>query len=181
MHPGRRAAVLLAAAGVVLSTGCSVFSDEPKPDPAAQAFLSAWGRGDVAAAAAATDDSAAAQATLRAVKTSLAPTRGELAAGSVSVDGDRATAAYTASWTLPGLSAPWRYDGRLALVRRDAGRLAGALGAGGHAPAAGRRPDDRRAAGAAGAGPRCRTPRARRSSAGWTPSPSASSRAGHAT
>ena len=32
-------------------------------------------------------------------------------------DDDHATAAYTASWQLPGVGAPWRYDGTLPLVR----------------------------------------------------------------
>jgi cell division protein FtsI/penicillin-binding protein 2 len=115
---GRSAAALLAALAVTAS-GCSVFRDAPEPDPAARAFLDAWARGDVAAAGNATDDAASAQATLQEVKEALAPTRAEMTLGAVSTEGDQATAAYSAAWSLPGVADPWRYAGRLALVRQD--------------------------------------------------------------
>ena len=117
MPAGRRAAALLAAVALT-ATGCSLFRDDPKPDPAARAFLDAWARGDVAAAASATDDPTAAQATLQAVKEGLGAS-GQLALGAVETSGDAATAAYRASWTVRGVGTPWTYDGRLALVRRD--------------------------------------------------------------
>ncbi len=115
---GRGAAALLAVLAVA-TAGCSVFGHAPKPDPAAQAFLSAWASGDIAAAGAATDDPAAAQATLQQVKEALAATHGELSLRGVSTDGDTGIANYSAAWSLPGLGDPWRYDGTLALVKQD--------------------------------------------------------------
>jgi cell division protein FtsI/penicillin-binding protein 2 len=114
----RRAAAVLAALAVAV-TGCSLFGDDPKPDDAAVAFLDAWARGDVAAAAAATDNAAGAQAVLQQVKEALGEATAELAVGEVETDGDRATAAYRATWSIPGVAEPWRYDGRLALTRGD--------------------------------------------------------------
>lgn len=112
-----RAVAALAVLGLA-ATGCSVFRHTPEPSPAAQSFLDAWGRGDLAAAAGSTDDAAGSRAGLQAMATALAAARAELRLGAVTKDGDdRATAAFTAAWTLPGVAAPWRYDGRLPLVR----------------------------------------------------------------
>jgi cell division protein FtsI/penicillin-binding protein 2 len=114
----RRGATALLAAVAVTATGCSLFGHSAKPDPAARAFLDAWARGDVAGAAAATDDPTSAQATLQQVKEALAATHADLALGDVSANGDTATAAYTAAWTLPGVGQPWRYTGSLALAKQ---------------------------------------------------------------
>ena len=114
---GRRAAAVLAMLVVTLS-GCSLFGSDPKPDPAAQTFLTAWARGDVAAAGAATDDPTTAQAALQSVKEALNATKAQLTLGTVTKGGhDAATAAFQAAWTVPGVEQPWQYDGRLALVR----------------------------------------------------------------
>lgn len=117
MQSGRRLAALLLAAGLA-AAGCSLVRHDPKPDPAARAFLDAWARGDMAAAAAATDDPAGAKTTLEAVKDGLSASKGELTLGEVSTSKDTATARYTAAWTLRGVGQPWRYDGELALVKQ---------------------------------------------------------------
>jgi cell division protein FtsI/penicillin-binding protein 2 len=114
---GRRAAAALAAVALT-ATGCSLFGKDPKPDPAARAFLDAWGRGDVAAASGATDDSSGAAALLQGIKDSLRPVKGELVAAEPRVDGDHATVPYHAAWTIPGISDPWTYDGRLSMVKQ---------------------------------------------------------------
>lgn len=120
----RRAAAVFAAtliAALVASTtaGCSLFGKDPQPDPAARAFLDAWADGDVATAAAATDDPTGAQAALQATKDELAATKADLVAGAPTVNHDQATVPYQATWTLRGVGDPWRYDGRLSLVKQD--------------------------------------------------------------
>jgi cell division protein FtsI/penicillin-binding protein 2 len=119
----RRAATSTTATAlaVLLATaGCSLFQDEPGPDERARAFLEAWARGETAAAAAQTDDPAAAQAGLDALRTGLGSPNGTLTLGDVGSEGkDKATARFTAEWALPAVAAPWRYDGTLPLVRSD--------------------------------------------------------------
>jgi cell division protein FtsI/penicillin-binding protein 2 len=115
---GRRAAAALVAVALT-ATGCSLFGSDLKPDPAARDFLDAWGRGDVAAASAATDDSSGAAAVLQGIKDSLRPVKGELIAAEPQVDGDNATVPFHASWTVPGVGDPWKYDGRLSMVKQD--------------------------------------------------------------
>ena len=119
-RPRRRARPTTAVALAVLlaAGGCSLFQDDPGPEGPARAFLEAWARGDTAAAAAQTDDPAAAQAGLDALRKGLAATGGTLTLGAVTSEGeDDATAAYTAEWALPAVAAPWRYEGTLPLVR----------------------------------------------------------------
>ena len=119
----RRPLAAAVAALAVLASGCSLFSDEPDPADTAQAYLDAWGRGDVPAAAGQTDDAATATPALAAFRTALGDgatlvaTRGEV----TDADDDSATVGYTATWTLPGIASPWRYAGSLPLVRTDAG------------------------------------------------------------
>jgi len=119
VRPTGRGATALLAALAVIASGCSVFRHGPRPDPAAQAFLDAWARGDVAAAGNATDDPPSAQATLQSVKEALAPTHADLDLREVRANGDNGTATYSAAWSLLGVADPWRYDGRLTLVKRD--------------------------------------------------------------
>jgi cell division protein FtsI/penicillin-binding protein 2 len=116
----RRAVVVFAAIAVTGSTatGC-LFGKDPQPDPAARAFLEAWADGDVATAAAATDDVAGAQAALQATKEELAPTKADLVAGAPTANGNQATVPFQASWSLRGVGDPWRYDGRLSLVKQN--------------------------------------------------------------
>ncbi len=117
----RRPPTLAALLAVValLASGCFLGKDKPGPEDAASAFLDSWSSGDVATAAGRTDDSAAAAAALQR----LAKALGEGAKLTATVgavtkqDDDHASAAYTASWQLPGVGAPWRYDGTLPLVR----------------------------------------------------------------
>jgi len=117
----RRPPTLAALLAVValLASGCFLGKDKPGPEDAASAFLDSWSSGDVATTAGRTDDSAAAAAALQR----LAKALGEGAKLTATVgavtkqDDDHASAAYTASWQLPGVGAPWRYDGTLPLVR----------------------------------------------------------------
>jgi len=111
-------AVLLAVVAL-LASGCFLGKGKPGPGDAASAFLDSWSSGDVAGAAGHTDDSGAATSALRRLGTALGDGAKLTAAlGAVAKqDDDHATAAYTASWQLPGVGAPWRYDGTLPLVR----------------------------------------------------------------
>jgi cell division protein FtsI/penicillin-binding protein 2 len=106
-------AVLLLAA-----SGCGLFGggDDQGTHDAAKAFLDAWAAGDVARAGEATDDAAAAQAALQRLKETLHPTAADFTLGAVSRQGGTATAAFHARLNLSGLSAPWQYDGSLALA-----------------------------------------------------------------
>jgi cell division protein FtsI/penicillin-binding protein 2 len=114
----RRTLVAAVALTLLGSSGCSLFDDGPKPEDTARAFLQAWGRGDSAAAAGLADDAAAARAGIDGFRSGLAATAGTITPGEVSTEGeDRASARYTAEWTLPGVDRPWRYDGALPLVR----------------------------------------------------------------
>jgi cell division protein FtsI/penicillin-binding protein 2 len=116
----------VAAAALVVTlvvSGCSAGNDAEQA--AGQVFLTAWAKGDVAAAAAATDDPAAATPALQASVAALTPTAAQLTAGSVTNSGGAsATLAYAASWTLAGLTTPWTYDGQLALTQGSEGRWA---------------------------------------------------------
>lgn len=111
----------LLAAGLLLAvSGCS--STRSEQQQAGQAFLAAWARGDIPAAARATDNPPAAQAVLQATQRALDPTAAALVPGAVTSADKRTTMAFTASWTLAGLTAPWRYSGQLALVHGDDGQ-----------------------------------------------------------
>ncbi|NMH96187.1 penicillin-binding transpeptidase domain-containing protein [Pseudonocardia acidicola] len=117
----RRAALgTVLAAALLTATGCSSTGDAQQQ--AGQAFLTAWARGDLAAAAQATDDPGAAQPVLQAVQKSLNPTGSRLTPGAITTKGSTTTMAFTASWTLAGLPAPWRYDGGLALAQGGDGQ-----------------------------------------------------------
>ena len=117
----RRPPTLAALLAIValLASGCFLGKDKPGPEDAASAFLDSWSSGDVAAAAGRTDDSAAATTALQRLDTALGKGAKLTATlGAVTKqDDDHASAAYTASWQLPGIGAPWRYDGTLPLVR----------------------------------------------------------------
>jgi hypothetical protein len=117
----RRPPTLAALLAVValLASGCFFGKDKPGPDDAASAFLDSWSRGDVAGAAARTDDSGAATSALQRLDRALgAGARLTASLGPVTTqDDDHASAAYAASWQLPGVGAPWRYDGTLPLAR----------------------------------------------------------------
>ena len=118
----RRLPAAVAVAALLTTSGCFWNKSEPGPGDVAQAFLDGWGGGDAAAAAAKTDAPDQAAAGIQALAKGL----GDGAAvavtrGAVTAQKDSATAAYTARWTLPGLAAPWTYDGVLPLVHGDDG------------------------------------------------------------
>ncbi len=99
--PGRLRLVLLAGVLVLSLVGasCALFgpSSEQK---AVQAYLDAWTRGDDAAAATLTDDPAAAQTLLAAVRASLAPAGLSASVAQVRSTGDAATASVDVAWDL---------------------------------------------------------------------------------
>jgi cell division protein FtsI/penicillin-binding protein 2 len=106
------------AAAVVLVLGtlaaCGGHGHSSAQRAAGQRFLDALGRGDTTAAAAETSDPEAAQAGIAASLAGLgAGAKGTLRARSLSHD----TVRFDAAWTLPGASAPWRYQGQLQLVQ----------------------------------------------------------------
>ncbi len=88
-----RAPVIVVAVLVLagLLAGCGSSGEQRD---AAQAFLSAWGRGDVAGAAGATDDPTAARAALTRTGDELGLGAGQLRVG----DADGGTVAYAANW-----------------------------------------------------------------------------------
>jgi cell division protein FtsI/penicillin-binding protein 2 len=120
----RRIAAL--AVLVLATSGCGLFGggDDGKPNAAATAFLDAWAAGDVPRAGQATDDAAAAQAALQKLAETLRPTAVKLDLGAVERHDSTGTAAFHATLTVPGLAAPWQYDGSLALAQSgDAWRV----------------------------------------------------------
>jgi hypothetical protein len=107
----RRSALVLVVGLIgALLAGCGSAGEQRD---AAQRFLGAWARGDLAAAAAITDDPPVATAALGGFDRELGLGPGTLATGDVAGDG---TVAYTASWVLDGVVGPWLYDGRVATV-----------------------------------------------------------------
>jgi cell division protein FtsI/penicillin-binding protein 2 len=102
---------------VLAASGCSLFGgDDHRPNDAAKAFLDAWAAGDAARAGQATDDAAGAQAALTKLTTTLHPAAASFELGAVDRQDSTATAAFHAKLTVPGLAAPWEYDGSLALA-----------------------------------------------------------------
>lgn len=84
---------------------------------AAQRFLDAVARGDVVAAAAATSDPVAARGAIAASLAGLGRgVAGTLHATSRSGDG---VVSFSASWTVPGGTAPWSYQGQLKVVQQQ--------------------------------------------------------------
>lgn len=110
----------VAVAVTLVLGGCSGDSDAELS--AGRSFLTALAGNDVAAAAAVTDDPAAAQPALAAGVAALHPTGAQLTPRSIGTHGGVTTLAYSASWTLTGLTAPWVYDGQLALAKGSDGR-----------------------------------------------------------
>jgi cell division protein FtsI/penicillin-binding protein 2 len=120
----RRSFPAVLAALAVVASGCSLFADEPDPADTAQAFLDGWAGGNTAAAAAQTDDPAAATTGIDGLRKAFGGGKAALkvSRGAVSdADEDSATVAYTATWTLPGIRAPYEYSGSLPLARTDDG------------------------------------------------------------
>ncbi|MGY1808466.1 penicillin-binding transpeptidase domain-containing protein [Blastococcus sp. SYSU D00669] len=121
MHIRRRSGLLLTAAVLAapLLTACSGGSEDDVR-AAAQEFLDAWSGGDTAAAARLTSDPDATTALLDQAAQDLpdATLTGEL--GQVTVDGEDATVAWTATWDLA--AAPdWTYEATLGLREAEDG------------------------------------------------------------
>lgn len=112
-------AVTVAAASLGLA-GCTHAKKTPPEQVAAQGYLAALASGNAGGAAQLTSDPSAALPTIQqslqglgvGAKATLAVT------GLVDRQDAGATANYTASWTLPGVSTPWRYSGSLPVVKR---------------------------------------------------------------
>ncbi|MGH3779659.1 MAG: NTF2-like N-terminal transpeptidase domain-containing protein, partial [Pseudonocardiaceae bacterium] len=121
MQRFRRSALAVVLVGALLVVaGCS--STESAQRQAGQAFLDAWAKGDIAAAARATDDPSAAQRVLQATGQALDSTAVQLTPGAVTTVKDATTMAFVASWTLAGVPAPWRYQGKLGLAKDSDGQ-----------------------------------------------------------
>ncbi len=106
---------LVLVGALLVAGGCS--STESAQRQAGQVFLAAWAKGDMTAAAKATDDPVNAQRVLQATGQALNSTAAELTPGAITTMKDATTMAFAASWTLEGLPAPWRYQGKLALAK----------------------------------------------------------------
>jgi cell division protein FtsI/penicillin-binding protein 2 len=102
--------------GCSLLVACSHGGTSPE-QAAAQRFLDALGRDDVTAAAAATSDQAGAGDVIASSLKSLGNPTGTLRVTSQ----HGATAQFRASWSVPGMSAPWAYQGTLQLTRNGGG------------------------------------------------------------
>ena len=120
--------------------GCGLIGGDG-PEEAARAFATAWSGGDDRAAAALTDDPAAATALLTSVRESLAPVGLAVQVGQVRTASDTATASLDLRWDL-GQGRIWSYHGETGLRRATgegpAWRIS--LGADRRAPAARRPP-----------------------------------------
>jgi cell division protein FtsI/penicillin-binding protein 2 len=117
----RRGAAVAAALALVIPAlaGCHGSSGPGPQEQVAQRFLAALGDSRVAAAAALTTDEVAAERQARADLAGLTGAAGDFELGRVRTSGDRATAAYTASWAVPKATRRWTYRGSLPLARID--------------------------------------------------------------
>jgi cell division protein FtsI/penicillin-binding protein 2 len=113
----RARSLTLAAVLMAALAGCGLFSSNG-PDKAVAAFLAAWSSGDVAAAAAATDNPSAAADLLTATRTALAPVAFTAALGQLREATDRATASVDLTWDL-GQGRTWHYTEDLDVRPKD--------------------------------------------------------------
>ena len=111
-------ALLVGVIAAVAVLAVLVLRDGPGPDEKLNAFVDAWERGDDRAAAALTDNPAAAQKALEASRKGLDGARLTADAGEITERGDSATAATTLSWNVPAIGR-WRYRTRIPLTRDD--------------------------------------------------------------
>jgi Penicillin binding protein transpeptidase domain/NTF2-like N-terminal transpeptidase domain len=107
----RAVAVLLTAVVLLPLSGCGLFGGGA--EEAARVFVDALAEGDVPAAAAATDDPAAAEELL-GYRTALEPVAVRVDGLRVAEEGTATTASYTVSWDF-GAGRTWTYEGRAAL------------------------------------------------------------------
>ena len=129
-RPVRRrvlAGTAIMACVAALVSACTSSPSEKHDHAVARLYLSAYAAGQTSAAAAMTTDSAAAASALAASLSGLGTgahasfTLGAIASTSKTAS----SAAYTASWTLPGTTAKWTYNGTLPLVRSSASKSNG--------------------------------------------------------
>jgi hypothetical protein len=107
----RAAATALLLLGVVSACGLGGGG----PEDVVERYLAAWSAGDLAAAAALTDDPAAATELLTRTREALAPVALTATPGVVRSAADRATASVDVTWDL-GEGRTWSYLGELELV-----------------------------------------------------------------
>jgi cell division protein FtsI/penicillin-binding protein 2 len=109
----------VAAAAVVVigaSTAMVGCSSTPSPRPVADAYLTAWSKGDLAGAAATTDDPTAATLALTDTGRQLGVQSVRATITTVKTSGSTATATFHATLLLNGFGE-WAYDGAVALAR----------------------------------------------------------------
>jgi cell division protein FtsI/penicillin-binding protein 2 len=104
-------AVLVVGAGV---SACGLFGGGG-PDAAVAAFVTAWSAGDIAGAAAVTDDPPAATEALTAARDALKPVSLATGVGQVRAATDRASASVDLTWDL-GQGRSWTYRDSIDLV-----------------------------------------------------------------
>ena len=108
--------ISLLLAGPVLAACSGSAEDDVRA--AAQAFLTSWSEGEVAAAAEATSDPEATTELLEQTATDLPDARLSADLGTVTVEDETATVTWTAAWDLA--AAPeWSYDATLELEQSD--------------------------------------------------------------
>lgn len=114
----RTAAIIGSAALTVgLLSSCTGDTRSPAQD-AAQHFLNAVAKHDSATAASATTSPATTTTSLAGDVAALGTrSTGHFTISAVHTKGKHATADFAASWTVPGATERWTYDGHLALVR----------------------------------------------------------------
>ncbi|WP_232662469.1 penicillin-binding transpeptidase domain-containing protein [Pseudonocardia sp. TRM90224] len=116
---GRARRGLVAALGATIlaasTAGCGLFGPSGE-ERTATAFVTAWSAGDIAGAAALTDDPKSAGELLTAARNTLAPERFTATLGQVRTATDRSAAAIELSWDL-GKGRTWSYPGELELVQ----------------------------------------------------------------
>lgn len=115
MRPRRLCAVVMCVPLAIASLAAC--TSAPKPDGTVDAYLRAWSAGDLVAAGKLTDAPAAAQAALSDAQAQVGVSNVHAARGRVTNKDKRGTAVFRVSWTIPGLTQPWTYAGRLLLVR----------------------------------------------------------------
>lgn len=116
MIGGRTTARVAAATALTLIAALASSCGSPGPADAAKAYLSAWSRADLAAAAKTTSDPAAALQTLSRLRGDLKIDRVRTHLESVSTHGSGASAVFTADITIHGVGV-WHYTATLALER----------------------------------------------------------------
>ena len=116
MRVSRLAALLALLALLVPLAGCGLFGSDPAPNDVATAFLRAFARGDLAAAANETDAADSAKPVLTRVRAALEPksVRATVDKVDLAEGATTATASVTISWDL-GKNREWRYRNQLEL------------------------------------------------------------------